>query len=63
MFELAPSGRRGPSRDLGHGYDVIRLLFRRNNGSDLRMTWMAGSQEPGRAARRLVIFLAWADED
>lgn len=29
MLKLAPSGRRGPSRDLGQGYDVIRLLFSR----------------------------------
>lgn len=31
VFQLAPSGRRGSSRDLGQSYDVIRLLFSRNN--------------------------------
>lgn len=33
MFKLAPSGRKGPSRDLGQSYDVIRLLFSRNNAA------------------------------
>lgn len=31
MFKLAPSGRRGPSGELGLGGDVIRLPFSRNN--------------------------------
>ena len=30
MFQLSLSGRRVSSRDLGQGYDVIRLLFSRN---------------------------------
>lgn len=31
IFQLAGSGRRRSSRDLGQGYDVIRVLLSRNN--------------------------------